>query len=310
MSRRGWALFLALSVLWGVPYLMIRVAVADLDPVVVAFGRTAIAGLLLLPLALLRRQLAAVVRHWRRVLLYSLVEIIAPWWLLSYAETRLDSSTAGLLVAMVPLLTAVILIASGHDRFGLRRLAGLIVGFGGVAVLVGVDLDLHDGWAVAATVATVIGYAFGTYMMGHVVNDLPALGVITFSLLASATCYLPFAIWLRPAHLTASAGWSVLGLATLCTATAFLCMFALIAEVGPGRASVVTYVNPAVAIVLGILVLSEPMTVGLAIGFPLIIVGALLATGRSKPISPASPRSATSSHPKRFSIPQGTHSGS
>lgn len=283
MSRRGWALFVALSLLWGIPYLLIRVAVRDFDPVVVAFGRTALGGLLLLPVALYRREMAAAFRRWKHVLLYTTCEIIIPWWLLSYAETRLDSSTSGLLVAMVPLVAAVILMIAGRDRFGLRRGIGLVVGFAGVAVLVGADLDLSDGWAVAAAVGTVIGYSFGAYMMGHLVHDLPPYGVITASLLISAAAYLPFAIWLAPAHVTAAAGWSVVALAVLPTATAFVAMFALVAEAGAARATVVTYVNPAVAIVLGVLVLAEPLTVGLAVGFPLIIVGALLATSRSKP---------------------------
>lgn len=284
MSRRAWVLFIALSLLWGIPYLLIRIAVADVDPVVVAFGRTALGGLLLLPIALYRRELGAALRRWKHVLLYTACEIIGPWWMLSYAETRLDSSTAGLLVAMVPLMTAVILIASGHDRFGLKRAVGLVVGFGGVAVLVGVDLDLSDGWAIAAALGTVIGYAFGAYMMGHLVNDIPPYGVITFSLLGSAIVYLPFALWLAPPGMTisAAAGWSIVALAVLPTTVAFVVMFALVAEAGAGRATVVTYVNPAVAIVLGVLILSEPLTIGLAIGFPLVILGAILATSRPR----------------------------
>lgn len=287
MSRRGWTLFLALSLLWGIPYLLIRVAVADLNPVVVAFGRTALGGLLLLPIALHRREMAAVLRRWRPVLLYTACEIIGPWWLLSYAETKLDSSTSGLLVAMVPLVTAVILVAAGRDRFGLKRALGLLIGFGGVAVLVGVDLDLSDGWAVAAAIGCVVGYAFGAYMMGHLVNDIPPYGVITFSLLGAAIVYLPFAIWLAPASMTAvpaPALWSVLGLAVLPTAVAFVVMFRLVAEAGASRATVVTYINPAVAIVLGVLVLSEPLTIGLAVGFPLVVLGAVLATSRSKSV--------------------------
>ncbi len=286
MSRRGWLLFAALSLLWGVPYLMIRVAVDVYDPVVVAFGRTALGGLVLLPIALGRRQLIPVLRRWRHLLLYTLVEIVGPWWLLGHAETRLDSSTAGLLVAMVPLLTAVLLVVTGRDRIGPRRVTGLIIGFGGVAALVGIDLDLHDVGAVLAVVGTVIGYSFGAYMMAHLLGDLPPIGVVTGSLLLSATIYLPFALWLRPDHLTANATWSVVGLGVLCTALAFVCIFALIAEAGPSRATVITYVNPAIAIVLGIIVLGEPFTVGVAIGFPLVIIGALLATSRTKEHAP------------------------
>lgn len=286
MSRRGWALFIALSLLWGIPYLLIRVAVRDVDPVIVAFGRTALGGLLLLPVALYRRELLAALRRWKHVLLYTVCEIVIPWWLLSYAETTLDSSTAGLLVAMVPLVAAVILVVAGHDRFGPKRALGLAIGFGGVAALVGTDLDLSHTWAVVAAIVTVIGYATGAYMMGHLVHDVPPYGVITVSLLASAAIYLPFAIWLAPAHLTATAGWSIVALAVLPTATAFVAMFALVAEAGTSRATVVTYVNPAVAVVLGVLILGEPVTVGLMIGFPLVILGAILATSRGAPAAP------------------------
>ncbi len=303
MTRRGWALFAALSLLWGIPYLMIRVAVAEFDPVVVAFGRTLLGGLLLLPIALVRRQLAAVFRRWRHLLLYTLVEIVGPWWLLGYAETRLDSSTAGLLIAMVPLLTAALLVITRQDRFGMRRAIGLGIGFAGVAALVGIDLDLHDLGAVFAAIGTVIGYSFGAYMMAHLLGDLPPLGVVTSSLLLSATIYLPFAIWLRPDHLTASATWSVAGLAVLSTALGFLCMFLLIAEAGAARATVVTYINPAVAIALGVVVLGEPFTVGVAIGFPLVIIGAVLATSRSAPMFRSTPRTRPVRGSGRISAP-------
>ena len=298
MTRRGWLLFAALSILWGIPYLMIRVAVGVFDPVVVAFGRTFLGALLLLPVALHRKALVPVFRRWRGLLLYSAVEIIGPWWLLGHAETRLTSSTAGLLVAMVPLFAAVLLTVTGHDRFSRRRIVGLVVGFGGVAALVGLDLDLSDLGAVFSVVLVAIGYAFGAYIIGHVLNDLPPIGVIVGSLIVSATVYLPFAIWLRPDHVTAPAVLSVIGLAVLCTAVAFLVLFALVAEAGAGRATVITYVNPAVAIVLGIVVLGEPMTIGMAIGFPLVIVGAILATSRSgTPVAATGPLDGPGSRP-------------
>lgn len=289
MSRTAWAMFVALALLWGVPYLLIRVAVAEVDPAVVVFGRTAIGGLLLLPFAVLRKEFRAALRHWRLVLLYTIVEIVVPWWLLSYAEIRLDSSTAGLLVAGVPLVVAVVLMATGNDRFGLRRGLGLIIGFAGVAVLIGTDIDLSDGLAVAAAIGTVICYAFGIYMIGHVLSDLPEMGVITVSLLIAALIYLPLTIWRAPAHLSAQAGWSIVALGVLSTALAFIFMFRLTALAGPSRTSVVTYINPAVAILLGVLVLGEPLTIGLLLGFPFIILGAVMATSRSRASGSAEP---------------------
>lgn len=282
MTRRAWLLFIALSLIWGVPYLMIKVAVRDLDPVVVAFGRTFIGALILLPVAIHRRALWPILPRWKWLLLYTVVEIVGPWWLLGHAETRLTSSTAGLLLAVVPLIAAVILVTTGHDRFDSRRLLGLAIGLAGVITLVGLDVHLDDLPSVGAVMITALGYAIGPIIINRKLADLPPMGVITASLVGAATIFAPFAIWLRPSHVGAAAGWSVLGLAVLCTAVAFLALFALIAEAGPARATVITYINPAVAIVLGVLVLGEQFTVGIAIGFPLVIVGAVLATARTR----------------------------
>ncbi|WP_039803218.1 DMT family transporter [Nocardia araoensis] len=282
MTRRGWALFSAMGVIWGVPYAMIRVAVADLDPIVVAFGRTLIGGLLLLPVAFYANALTPVFRRWRPLLLYTLVEITGPWLLIGYAETTLHSSTVGLLIAAVPLIAVVIVTVLGHDRFDARRVLGLLVGFGGVAALVGLDVDLGNPAAIAAIGLTTVGYAVGPIVIDRALADLPPLGVVTASLLLAATIYAPFAGWRWPARVTADAAWSVLGLAVICTAVAFLFFFALIAEVGPARATVITYINPAVAILLGVTALGEPLTAGMAIGFPLVILGSVLGTARGR----------------------------
>ncbi|WP_249644485.1 DMT family transporter [Nocardia sputi] len=278
MTRRGWALFLAMGVIWGVPYAMIRIAVEDLDPIVVAFGRTLIGGLLLAPVALYSGVLVPVLRRWRPLLLYTLVEISGPWLLIGYAETTLNSSTVGLLIAAVPLIAVVIVTVLGHDRFDARRITGLLVGFAGVAALVGLDVDLGNPAAIAAIGLTTIGYAVGPIVIDRALADLPPLGVVTGSLLLAAVIYAPFAGLRWPSHITADSAWSVLGLAVICTAVAFLFFFALIAEVGPARATVITYLNPAVAILLGVTALDEPLTAGMAIGFPLVILGSVLGT--------------------------------
>lgn len=283
MSRRGWLLFVALGVIWGVPYLLIKVAVADIHPLVVVFGRTLVGSLLLLPIALRQRALTmAVLRRWKPVLLYTLVEISGPWLMLSYGETRLTSSTSGLLVAVVPLVATVILVAGGDERFDARRLSGLGVGLAGVVCLVGLDVHLGDMVAVGAVMLTVLGYAYSPVVISRRLSDLPTIGVVTATLILATVIYAPFVGWLWPSHVSAASAWSVVGLGVVCTGVAFVLFFALIAEVGPGRATVITYVNPAVAIVLGVLVLSEPFTIGVAIGFPLVIVGSVLATARSR----------------------------
>src|SRR3954468_18141459 len=125
MTRRGWMLFIALGVVWGMPYLLIRIAVGSIDPLVVAGSRTLIGALLLLPVALHRKALAAAFQNWKWLLAFTLIEITVPWVLLGHAETRLTSSTAGLLIAVVPLFAAIIVTRLGHERLEPRRLFGL-----------------------------------------------------------------------------------------------------------------------------------------------------------------------------------------
>jgi drug/metabolite transporter (DMT)-like permease len=280
MTRRGWLLFIALGVLWGMPYLLIRIAVSSIDPLVLAMSRTLIGAALLLPIAWHRKALVVGFRRWRWLLAYTLIEICVPWLLLGHAETRLNSSTAGLLLAVVPLFAALIVAKLGHERLEARRLLGLVIGFAGVALLVGIDIHFPDLPAVAATMVVALCYAVGPIIVDRKLKDVPAMGVVTASLIVATLVYAPFAPMVWPEHIPASAAWSAVGLGVLCTATAFLVFFALIAEAGPARATVVTYVNPAVAIVLGALVLSEPVTLGMVIGFPLVIAGSVLGTSR------------------------------
>ena len=289
MTRRGWLLFATLSVCWGIPYLFIRIAVTDLDPLHVAFGRTALGALILLPLALRAKALRPVLRRWKVLLVYTLVEIVGPWLLLGHAETRLTSSTTGLVIAAVPIVAAVILTVLGHDRLDWRRILGLVVGLAGVAVLLGLDVHAGDLVAIGQLLLVVVGYAIGPIIISRQLSDLPAVGVVTASLILAAVIYAPFTPLAGAPNLTVPAVASVVVLAVFCTAIAFLVMFALIAEAGPARMTLITYVNPAVALVLGALVLQEPITVGLLIGFPLVIVGSILGTwGRAAPPPDAS----------------------
>jgi drug/metabolite transporter (DMT)-like permease len=287
MSKRGWILFLSLGVLWGMPYLLIRIAVQEVDPLVVAGTRTLLGALLLLPIALHRKALAPAFRHWKWLLAFTLIEISVPWVLLGHAETRLTSSTAGLLIAVVPLFAAIIVSRLGHERLEPRRMFGLGVGFAGVALLVGLDIEFTDLLAVAATIVVSLCYAIGPIIIDCKLKDVPAIGVITASLILATIIYAPFMPMLWPAHFVAKAAWSVVGLGVLCTAGAFMVFFALIAEVGPARATVITYVNPAVALILGALVLDEHLTIGMAIGFPLVIAGSYLGTMRVRRVEAA-----------------------
>jgi len=282
MNRRGALLFAAMCVIWGVPYLMIRVAVRELAPVTLVFFRTGLGALLLVPFAARRGELRPLLARWAPLVAYTAIEVMVPWVLLARAETKLTSSLTGLLVAAVPLVGAVLVALTGaRERQGARRWLGLLVGIGGVAALVGLDVGQVDALAVGEIACVAVCYAVGPIILSRRLADVPALGVVAASLLISAVVYAPFAAASWPASMpSAHVVESVLGLAVVCTAVAFLIFFALIAEVGPVRATVITYVNPAVAAILGVTVLSEHLSAGMLLGFALILVGCVLATGR------------------------------
>jgi drug/metabolite transporter (DMT)-like permease len=283
VTRRGGWLFVTLCVVWGIPYLLIKVAVRDLSPASLVFLRTAIGAALLLPLVVARGDLRAVLRRWKAVAAFMVAEIAIPWLFLSDAERRVSSSLAGLLVASVPLLGAVLARATGStERLGGRRLAGLGVGLAGVVALLGLDVGRGDAVAVAEIALVVLGYAIGPMIVSRKLSGLPAVDVVAVSLAMGAILYAPVGIAQLPAALPpAEVIGAVAVLGVLCTAVAFLLFFALIAEVGPVRATVVAYVNPAVAVLAGVTVLGEKFTAGTAAGFVLILAGSWLATGPS-----------------------------
>jgi drug/metabolite transporter (DMT)-like permease len=296
MSRRGWALFLALGIIWGTPYLLIKVAVEDLPPASLVLARTSLATVMLLPLAAARGLLRPLLPHWRPLVVYTLVEICAPWVLLGYAEQHLSSSLTGLLVAAVPLVGAVLVKVTGHEPMAARRVLGLLVGFAGVALLVGFDVGASSPGPVAAVGLVSICYALGPLILARRLADLPGLGVVAASVAIAAVLYVPIGLAQWPAEAPgADAVWSAVGLAVLCTAVAFMVFFELIAEVGPSRATVITYVNPAVALLLGALVLDERITLATAAGFALILAGSVLATQR-EPVREPAPRMPVGAH--------------
>jgi drug/metabolite transporter (DMT)-like permease len=281
LSRRGALLFAAMCIIWGIPYLMIRVAVRELAPVTMVFLRTGIAAALLVPLAARRGELRPLIAGWRPLLAYTAIEVALPWYLLGHAETKLTSSLTGLLIAAVPLVGALIVTLSGERaRLGLRRWLGLLVGIVGVGAIVGLDIGNIDLLALGEVALVAVCYAVGPLILARRMGGLPALGIVAASLALSAVFYAPLAAANWPAAFpSAHVVESVVGLAVVCSAAAFLIFFALIREVGPLRATVITYVNPAVAAVLGVTLLSETLTVGMVIGFSLVLVGSILATG-------------------------------
>ncbi len=262
MSRRAAALFLALGVVWGIPYLLIKVAVDELSPAQIVLARTGIAALILLPLALAQGAVRPVLRHWRWLLVFAIVEIAIPWVFLGSAETRLPSSTTGLLVAAVPLAGVAIAFATGHAE-RLTRVAwlGLLLGIVGVVSLVGFDVGGSDLGAVAAVGVVVVGYAAGPAILSRPLQGLPGIGIMASALTVTALVYVPVVLLTDGVPTTLPSGnvvASVVTLGVVCTAAAFMLLFALVGEVGPVRATTITYLNPAVAVIAGAVVLGEP----------------------------------------------------
>ncbi len=282
MSRRGFVLFVLMGIVWGIPYLLIKVAVSELSPPTLVLFRTAVGAAILLPIALRRGDLAPLRRHWKAVAAYTVAEVAIPWLLLSHAETRLSSSLSGLLVAMVPLVGVLLTwVLQSGDRLDGTALLGLLVGLLGVGLLVGLDVSVKDISAAGEIVLVTIGYAIGPQIIARRLHGVPAMGVVTASLVLTAVLYAPVGILLAPRTAPALPVLaSVVGLGAVCTAFAFLGFFALIAEIGPVRATVIAYVNPAVALLLGVILLREAFTVGAGLGFVLILAGSLLTTRR------------------------------
>lgn len=284
MSRRGLLLFALMSVVWGLPYVLIAVAVRHLDPAFIVECRTAIGAALLLPLALREGKLRLLLAVWRPLLAYTVVEMAVPWYLLPSAEERLPSSLTGLLVATVPLITVLLAALTGHrDRVDRRRLAGLLVGLAGVGVLLGLDVTGGDLRSVGEVFVVAVGYSTGPLLAARYFGRQSSLALSAVSLTVVALAYLPWAIVVHPSHVPPGrVVASVVALGVVCTALAFVAFFELIKEVGSTRAAVITYLNPAVAVVLGVAFLGEAFTLGTAVGFALILVGSRFSTGAVK----------------------------
>ena len=282
MTRRAWTLFAAMAVIWGIPYLFIKIAVVELSPVTVAGWRTVVAAAILLPLAARQGALRPALRAWPYVVAFGLLEMALPWVLLGHAETRVPSGFAGLMLAAVPIVGTVVSWLLG-DKHALSRvrLVGLGVGVVGVGALVGLDWagGTIDPLSVLELLVVAVCYAVAPAMAVRKLAHVPSMGVVSVSLAVVALLYLPVTVFSVHAGLpSAKVVGSVLVLALVCTALAFVLFFDLIAEAGPVRATVITFVNPAVAVALGLVVLGEPLTIGTLVGFPLVLLGSYWAT--------------------------------
>lgn len=288
MTRKGWLLFISMSVVWGIPYFFIKIAVRDLDPSVVVFARVGIAAAILLPIAASRGVLRQVRKRWLAVAALACVQIVGSFLLISYGEQHISSSLTSLLIAADPLL--VVLFALRFDpseRVSRLRLLGLLVGMGGVVVLLGLDVGGDEQRLLGAVfvLLAATGYAISALLIKRpTIAVLPSLGVVTIMCITSTIVLLPLALTRLPSRIPdLGVIASLLVLGSVCTALAYLLFFALVAEVGAGRGTVITYVNPAIAVFLGVTLLGEPLTAAIIVGFLLIIVGSWLSTGGALP---------------------------
>ena len=289
MSRKGLILFLIAGLFWGLPYFFIAIALESFSTPSIVFARTFIGALVLIPYALLTGGLKSVLKAWPYVLLFGFLEMVGPWFLITEAEKSIASGLAGLLISTVPFFAVAILAIFMHDRKALqpRSLTGMIIGFLGVACLVGIDTfagHVEPIW-VGAVVLAAIGYAIAPIMANVKLTEVPIAGVIGVSMAMVALIYSPFAVPKLPNELATASPESIIALLVLglvCSAAAFVVFFALIKIVGPVKASLITYLNTAVALLLGIVFLQEPITPGLIIGIPMITIGLYLAGGKDR----------------------------
>ncbi|GCE77071.1 DMT family transporter [Cellulomonas biazotea] len=288
MSRRGWLLLVVMGVVWGVPYLLIKVAVGEVTPAMVVFVRTGLGALLLLPFAFRSGGLRVLRGHWRAVVAFAVLEIVGPWILLSNAERTLSSSMTGLLVATVPILAVVVARVVAKEHVTLVRWVGLLVALGGVALLLGPGSGADDPWAVAQVLAAALGYATAPMIADRALRDVPPIPLTTACLAITAIAYAPVVALTGPHPWPSTpAVLSLAALGAVCTALAFVLFFRLIAEVGGARSTLVAYLNPVVAVALGALVLDEPLTLTVVLATALILVGSAAASRRTSGRPPA-----------------------
>jgi drug/metabolite transporter (DMT)-like permease len=293
MTWRAWATFVALCVIWGVPYFFIKLALAELSPAVIAWTRITLAAAVLVPIAWRRGVLRPALAHKRAVIAFAIAELAIPFTLVALGEQWISSSLTGILIATVPLTVVLIAPLFGvREKLGLRRLIGLAIGFLGVVTILGLDAG-HGPmlWAgVACMLIAVAGYAIGPLVVERYLADVDELGALAASLVVAMIVLLPAAIALAPAHAPSSlALTSVAVLGLLCTALGLLLYFYLISAAGAARASVVAYINPAIAAIFGVALLHEPFGVSSAAGLAMILVGSWLATHKPRTTTAAAP---------------------
>lgn len=288
MSARAWAAFAAVSILWGIPYLFIKVAVDDgVSPVFLAWFRVVLAAALLLALAWRLGLLGSLRGRWSWLVVFGIVEISIPFPLIAAGEQHVASSLAAIIIAAAPLFVALLALRFDHsERVSGSRLAGLFIGLAGVAALVGIDVagETDELVGALAILAAAFCYAVGPMVLKRHLSDLDPRASMGAALVVASIALTPaLAIGPAPEIPTTGALIALIVLGVLCTAAAFAFYASLVSEVGAGRALVITYVAPVVAVALGVAVLGERPGPGAIAGLLLILAGSWLATGGRLP---------------------------
>jgi drug/metabolite transporter (DMT)-like permease len=285
MSRRNLILFLLAGFLWGIPYLFIRVAVDPdngFSPAIVVFIRVFIGALILIPISIYDKSLFVAIKGWKYIAVYALFEMVIPWILIGTAEQSISSGLAGLLVASVPIFSTIIASMYGDKSvWHPRRLFGMAIGFLGVFLLVGIEsfTGSSDPIAIFMMLGASVGYAYAVIYITRKMPGVSGVAINAIAMAMTALFYSPALFLLWPDHqISLSATYSVIALGIFSTGIAFAVFFTVMAEIGPTRASLVTYMNTAFAVVLGVLILSEPLTIGIIVGLPLVLIGSFLAS--------------------------------
>lgn len=282
MTRRGWGLFALVGALWGVPYLFMKVAVEELSTPLIVFARVLIGALVLIPLAFYKKTLTPALKYWKYILLYAVLEMVIPWSLITSSQRDLSSGVVALLVATVPIWATFFAHYSGDTTAAHRtRIFGIAIGLLGIALIVGIESlnDVANIVALFSVLVAAFSYAWAVNMITSKAPDASGVAINGIAMAISTAIFAPFALTNLPKSTPSSdAILATIGLGVLCTAIAFWIFFKVLDEIGPARASLVVYPNTAIAVVLGIILLDEKLTLAIAIGLPLVLVGSYYAS--------------------------------
>lgn len=281
MKTRQFAELLLLAALWGGSFLFMRIAVPELGPIWLIAFRVLLAGLALLPIALSRGLAHQMQEHWRSLMVVGLLNSALPFSLLAFTSLSLPAGTTAILNGTVPFFGVAVAYVWLHEKLSASRVVGLLLGFAGVLVLVGLrGTAITPGGvaAIATGLCAALMYAIAAPYIRLNLNGVPSLAIATGSQLSAALFLIPLLPFTQPATPPSPrAIIAVLGLALLSTSLAYILYFRLIHAVGSTRALTVTYLIPLFAILWGALVLNEAITASVIAGAALTLTGTAIA---------------------------------